>query len=120
MSKAIVMTLPAVLIILDVYPLETAAGPVARVDDSGKPGRSGGEGSGTGRRHRHRDRRAATPSARTGHDRRAAPREPGGGGARTAWPSTLEELIPILIAPMYQLLAGQDPYDGPMLAARRE
>lgn len=117
MSKAIVMALPVLLIILDVYPLRRLparwrewAAPAARsVWVEKAPYVAIGVATAVIAQHAVRsygDLIAALPL----ENRVAVALY---GVAFYVW----KTFLPILIAPMYQLLAGQDPYDGPMLAS---
>jgi len=117
MSKAIVMTLPVVLIVLDVYPLRRLparwrewTAPTARsVWWEKAPYVAVGIVTGVIAQHAVRsygDMIAALPL----ENRVAVALY---GLAFYVW----KTFIPIMIAPMYQLLANQDPYDGPMLAS---
>ena len=117
MSKAIVMTLPVLLIVLDVYPLRRLptrwrewTAPAARAVWWEKaPYVAVGVVTGVIAHHAVRsygDMIAALPL----ENRVAVALY---GLAFYAW----KTFLPILIAPMYQLLASQDPYDGPMLAS---
>ena len=117
MSKAIVMTLPVLLIVLDVYPLRRLptrwrewTAPAARAVWWEKaPYVVVGVVTGVIAHHAVRsygDMIAALPL----ENRVAVALY---GLAFYAW----KTFLPILIAPMYQLLASQDPYDGPMLAS---
>jgi tetratricopeptide (TPR) repeat protein len=117
MSKAIVMTLPVVLIVLDVYPLRRL--PARWREWTARAARSvWGEKAPyvavsivTGVVAQHAIRSYGDMIAALPLENRVAVALYG--LAFYVW----KTFIPILIAPMYQLLADQGPYDGPMLAS---
>jgi protein O-mannosyl-transferase len=117
MSKAIVMTLPVLLVVLDVYPLrrlpprwrEWTVPAVRSVWWEKIPYVVVGVATGLIARHAvsaYGDMVADLPL----ENRVAVALY---GLAFYVW----KTLIPILVAPMYQLRVGLDPYDGPMLAS---
>ena len=111
------MTLPVILVLLDVYPLGRLGTRVAGVGVLEGPPRLAREDPrrGAGRGHRdHGDSRAARVRGGPGA---AAPRGPGRGGAVRARLLRVEDDRAWPISPLYQIPIRVDPLAPPMLAA---